>query len=36
MIMALIALFKYDWSFGERADLLGPPMPNVVASSRDR
>jgi hypothetical protein len=36
MIMALIALFKYDWSFGERADLLGPPIPNVVASSRDR
>ena len=29
MIMALIAVFKYDWAFGERADLLGPPIPTA-------
>ena len=32
MIMALIAIFKYDWTFGARAGLLGPPVPSVAAA----
>ncbi|HEX3722591.1 MAG TPA: glycosyltransferase family 87 protein [Nitrolancea sp.] len=35
MIMALIAILKYDWTFGARAGLLGPPVPSIVAAGND-
>jgi hypothetical protein len=35
MIMALIAIFKYDREFGARAGLLGPPVPSIVAAGNE-